>query len=74
MPIEGLLLPLRNIRKLTGLPDLKLPYIMTYHRERKDAPVRIVLVSIAQKRRHPTDMVIVSSYQLIENPEKGVFC
>ena len=66
----------QSVRKLTGLPDRKLLDIMAMSHvlERKDAPAGCLAARLTPGTSPRNRMVIVSSYVLEENPEKGVFC
>ncbi len=57
-----------------GLPVQKLLDIMTIaFRKDKTPPFDVLLDQTAALGASPIGMVIVAKYELIENPEKGVF-
>jgi hypothetical protein len=68
--------PIQTVQKLTGLPDRELLDIMTilYRKERRLCINVLMRPTEAPETSTPTSMVIVSKYELIENPSKGVFC
>lgn len=78
MPARLLFTLSHKARMLTVLPVQELPDIMALdkrikYKERKDAPV-CALSHIAPGASSLISMIILSKYELIENPLKGVFC
>jgi len=62
-------------RKLTVLPDRQLPDIMTIEfEERKRRPRLMNYCTRSRTQGRPNSMVILTDYELVENPETGVFC
>jgi hypothetical protein len=60
---------------MTKLPDRELPCIMTIStvKERRSC-LMCYCATVSPGTSQQQDMVILSKYQLVENPEKGVFC
>lgn len=65
-----------KVRKLTILPVQNLPDIMTRENKEGKTPLFDMLMdpTLAPEALNTESMVIVSVYELLENPEKGVFC
>ena len=68
--------PVPNDQLLTDLPVRKLPDIMTItNLEKGKTPLfNRLLPTAVSGTSNTTDMVILSDYELDENPETGVFC
>lgn len=59
------------------LPDRKLPDIMTIEFEERKRRPRFLMCTTVGAVAHqgrPNSMVILTDYELVENPETGVFC
>jgi hypothetical protein len=69
------LLPLKdNVQLLMGLPDQELLNIMTISQKRRRMPpMYVILREQAHGMHPPTNMVIVSKYELVEK-SPGFFC